>query len=309
MEIGFIGFGLIANAVAIGLLTSTQPPSRIVLSPRNAERAAALRERFPLQVVVAASNQEVLDLSCWVFIAVRPPQAKSTMSELRFKGSHKICSLMAGITVGDLSEMLRCVPLSNISCAIPLPPVADHQGVTLIHPRNKVAEEMFECLGTSVGVDDSASFLKLQTISGMMGCHYKFLQTCHKWLVDNGVDSIAGSKYVGALMHCVSMDGLKVQGVGFQGLIDEQVKGGFNEQGIEELDEAGVWNEIYATLISLNARWEGRAQKSELRPVHHCKQSRVGDICTWKPAFLCGVATGVAISIGGGLIFQRFRSK
>lgn len=104
---------------------------------------------------------------------------------------------------------------------------------------------------------------------GMMGFYYAFLRTCHGWLVEQGVESEPASRYVGALMHCVALDGERAAGSGFQHLISEQSKGGYNEQGIAELEAAGVFEEIKATLTSLNARWEGRAVRSELRPVTH----------------------------------------
>jgi pyrroline-5-carboxylate reductase len=45
-----------------------------VLSPRGAEKAAALAAEFPLMVSIAADNQGVLDKCDVVFLGVLPKQ-------------------------------------------------------------------------------------------------------------------------------------------------------------------------------------------------------------------------------------------
>jgi len=46
--IGFLGTGRIASAVVEGLMRAAGPAAvPVVVSPRNAERAAALADRFP----------------------------------------------------------------------------------------------------------------------------------------------------------------------------------------------------------------------------------------------------------------------
>ncbi len=149
---------------------------------------------------------------------------------------------------------------------------------------------LFDLLGTTVAVDDEITMKKMQTITGMMGAYYAFLKTCHEWLIESGVGREDSSRYTGALMHCVAIDGKNVGGSGFDGLIGEQSKGGYNEQGIRELTEAGVWDEVRNTLTSLNARWEGRAMGSELRP--H-RQST----CNWNyRSALAGAAFGFGLA-------------
>ena len=69
---GFIGVGTINAAVVQGLCTCDTPPKAVVLSPRNAEKAAALAASFPDRVRVAESNQAVLDAADWVFVATPP---------------------------------------------------------------------------------------------------------------------------------------------------------------------------------------------------------------------------------------------
>ena len=67
---GFVGVGTINSAVVKGLCTCDTPPKAVVLSPRNAEKAAALKAAFPDRVTIADSNQAVLDAADWVFLVI-----------------------------------------------------------------------------------------------------------------------------------------------------------------------------------------------------------------------------------------------
>lgn len=71
MRLGFVGTGAITSAIVTGLNAAGIDGDTILVSPRNAETAAALAAKFP-NVTVAASNQAVLDGSNVVIIAVRP---------------------------------------------------------------------------------------------------------------------------------------------------------------------------------------------------------------------------------------------
>ena len=49
MTLGFIGTGSIAAAVVKGLCRADPAPDAVLVSPRNAEKAAALAAEFPLR--------------------------------------------------------------------------------------------------------------------------------------------------------------------------------------------------------------------------------------------------------------------
>jgi pyrroline-5-carboxylate reductase len=74
MKLGFVGAGAITTAIVTGLNASGGGADTILVSPRNANVAAALAGRFS-NVTVAADNQAVLDGSDVVMIAVRPQVA------------------------------------------------------------------------------------------------------------------------------------------------------------------------------------------------------------------------------------------
>ena len=60
----------------------------------------------------------------------------------------------------------------------------------------------------------------------------------------------------------------------FDDLIGEQTKGGYNEQAIRLLDEAGAFDAIKRTLTAVNDRWEGRTPCEQQS--FHCYDGRGG---------------------------------
>jgi pyrroline-5-carboxylate reductase len=88
MKLGFVGTGAITSAIVTGLNASDAGRDSILVSPRNAEVAAALTAKFP-NVAVAESNQAVLDGSDVVILAIRPQVTVEVLSDLKFRPDHQ----------------------------------------------------------------------------------------------------------------------------------------------------------------------------------------------------------------------------
>jgi pyrroline-5-carboxylate reductase len=79
MEYGVLGVGAIGAAIVTGLCEDVDDAPRMLLSPRNAEIAAGLAQRFAT-VDVAADNQAVVDGSPVVIVCVRPQVAQTVLA-------------------------------------------------------------------------------------------------------------------------------------------------------------------------------------------------------------------------------------
>ena len=121
MTYGIIGVGALGAAIVTGLCEGVKDAPRIVLSPRNARRAADLASRFPT-VRVAESNQAVIDGASVVLLCIRPQEARSVLPGLRFSSERAIVSMMAGVSIEELQAL--GAPARNVARAIPLPAVA-----------------------------------------------------------------------------------------------------------------------------------------------------------------------------------------
>ena len=117
MKIGIIGTGTIASAVVHGL---SGQGHQITVSERSAAKAADLAARF--DEVTIADNQSVLERSEVVFVGLMAEQAVEILGSLTFGPQHRVVSLMAGASLGDLSHMVE--PGVAEAVMIPFPGIA-----------------------------------------------------------------------------------------------------------------------------------------------------------------------------------------
>ncbi|MDN6380165.1 MAG: NAD(P)-binding domain-containing protein, partial [Brevibacterium aurantiacum] len=124
--IGIIGVGEISSAIVQGACSSDDHPD-FFLSPRNVQRSAQLARDFD-RVEVCTSNQDVVDRSEHIILAVLPEQTEAVLSELSISADRTIVSAIAGISTDTLASLLPKSP--SIVRVIPLPPVRERRGVT-----------------------------------------------------------------------------------------------------------------------------------------------------------------------------------
>ncbi|MCP9976863.1 NAD(P)-binding domain-containing protein [Actinomadura madurae] len=95
-RIGIIGVGEIGRAIVTGLYDGDDEPPEMFLSPRRAGTVAELSERFE-RVRVCADNQDVVDRSEVVIIAVRGQDRHEALTGLRVEGDKLVVSVMAAL--------------------------------------------------------------------------------------------------------------------------------------------------------------------------------------------------------------------
>ncbi|MEV4108352.1 NAD(P)-binding domain-containing protein [Nonomuraea sp. NPDC049695] len=206
-RIGIIGVGEIGRAIVMGLCDGDDPSPPVFLSPRGARTAAELSERYE-GVRVCADNQEVVDRSEVVIIAVRRPDRHEALAGLRVDGDKVVVNVMAGVGNDDLRRTLATdAPLVR---AIPLPAVRERRSVTVTYPSHPVVDALFEHLGGSQPVADEAAFTVFSALTGTLTTHYRYLATLTSWAIGHGIASGEADRYVRSLF----------QGIG-RGLGDE----------------------------------------------------------------------------------------
>jgi pyrroline-5-carboxylate reductase len=226
---GFIGIGTMSSAIVRGLCTLAEAPSSIILSPRNATKAATLLQAHPSIVSVAASNQDVLDRSNVVFIGVLPKQCEEVLRALKFTPHHTVVSLVSTSPLSLLVDACAPVPPSSIIRAIPLPPVAIHRGATVITPPHPLLHSLFRSLGHVVAVDSEAQLKQLLPVTCLMGQFYEQQLCTQRWLQAQGVDPATAAGWTGAVFHSMSYDSSRAQADTLAALVHEQTPGGLNE--------------------------------------------------------------------------------
>lgn len=259
MTYGIIGVGSLAAAIVTGLCERAPDAPSIVLSPRNANRAADLAARFPT-VRVAQSNQDVIDGSSVLILCLRPQDAGSALPNLRFSKQQAIISVMAGISMEALHELVA--PAQNIARAIPLPSVAAREGATPIYPSTEAAKALFDRLGSSIEVPNAVAFEATSASTATIAAHFAYLNTICQWLITQGVSDTAARRHLAATFAGLASN-LRGQEPDFRALArDHATPGGINEQFLGLLEQAHVFD---AVDVGLNRVLDRLASRSSAR--------------------------------------------
>ncbi|PAN00828.1 pyrroline-5-carboxylate reductase [Streptomyces sp. Alain-F2R5] len=199
-SIGIIGVGEIGRAIVEGLRNRGGASPEVFLSPRGARAAAGLSERFE-GVHVCADNQEVLDRSEVVIIAVRREDHHEALAGLEMDDDKTVVSLMAGVATDDLRRTLATG--APIVRAIPLPAVRERRSVTVTCPSHPVVDSLFEQLGGALPVADEGAFDVFSALTGTLTAHYAYLATLTSWATGHGITPDAADRYVRGLFQNV----------------------------------------------------------------------------------------------------------
>jgi pyrroline-5-carboxylate reductase len=255
LSIGFIGTGHISKSVVTGLCTSMMPPERVVVSPRNAETAAALAARHPT-VSVANNNQGVADQTDWVVLAVRPQIAREVLSALKFRADQKVISLIAPIADDWIGDAVR--PGKLVARAMPLPPVETHLGPIAYFPANAEVEALLGLIGTPMAVADKRAMLVFWSLTALMASYYGFMANAADWARAKGVSASAANAYASAMLHALGAVAAKSGAKSPADLAKAaQTPGGLNEQVLGELTRGGWFDQVNSALDGILRRLEG----------------------------------------------------
>jgi len=257
MNVGFIGVGTITEAVVTGLCEAEVPGVSILLSPRSVDRSRRLSERYAA-VQVAADNQQVLDRSELVFLAVRPQDAADVLGALRFRRDLKVVSFIATMSSGEIERQVG--PAAFLGRVAPVPPVARRSGPIAMCPPNRELAGFLDPLGTVIEVSDEAQLDAFFSVSALMAPYFELLESVSAWLRAQGVDPVEADAYTGALFRGIAQKSTQPKGEGFADLVEEHAtRAGINEQLRRELIAAGLYDRIQAGLDLIQSRMQGRA--------------------------------------------------
>ncbi len=252
MNLGFIGAGKITSSVVTGICRSKIKFKKIILSPRNRKISKKLKKQFK-KVYIAKNNQEVVNSSNWIFLAITPTVAQKIIKNLKFKSSHTIISFISTMTLPKLKKAIKTK--AKILRAIPLPPISLRKGPVPIFPPNKKVKNFFNKLGTTVEIRNEKLSKNFWSTSGMMAPFYELLSTMSNWLVKRGVKRDKAQKYITSLFVALSEDAVVNSKKDLKYLVKEsQTPRGLNEQGVKELRKAGFYRAIEKTLNSILKR-------------------------------------------------------
>ena len=252
MILGFLGTGRIASSVIEGVFKSKLKIKKIYISPRNKRIAKKLSKRFK-KVIISKNNQQLIDKSNWVFLAVTPKVGGKILKKLNFRKNQKIVSFISTIDLAQLKKVIG--QKVKIVRAIPLPPISIRKGPVPICPPDKQVKSFFNQLGTTVEIKNEKSSINFRATSGMMAPFYELLKVLSDWLVKKGIKRNEAQKYITSLFVALSEDSVLNSKKHLKYLVSEsQTPGGLNEQGVKELRRSGFYKSLEKSLNSILTR-------------------------------------------------------
>ena len=246
MKLGFIGTGKISSSVITGICNSSIKYNKIFVSSRNSANAKKLKLKFK-RIYIEKDNQDIIDKSNWVFLAVTPKVGEKIIKELNFKSNQTIISFISSITIPNLKKMIKVK--AQIVRAIPLPPISLKKGPVPICPPNKKVKNFFNKIGSTLEIKNEKLSINFWSTSGMMAAYYEILRTMSEWLVTKGIKRNDAQKYITSLFLALSEDAVVNSKKNLKSLIKEsQTPKGLNEQGLKEMSKKRVYKNIIKTL-------------------------------------------------------------
>ena len=251
MKIGFIGTGKITSSIIYGIFKSKLKNLKISISPRNRSIANKLIKKFR-SVEIRKDNQEVIDRSDIIFLAVTPNVGLKILDKLRFTSSKKIISFISTINLANLKKLTKN---KNITRAIPLPPIEIKKGPIVVCPPNKTAKSFFNHLGKVIEVRNEKVCNKFWSTSSLMAPFYELLKTSTDWLVRKGVEKSKATNYITELFLGLSQDAVNKKSSGLKKLVAEsQTPRGLNEQALRELQKGKFYSKLNVALNNIHRK-------------------------------------------------------
>ena len=252
MIIGFLGTGHITYSIILGIFKSNLKIKKIYISPRNKTIAKKLSKRFK-KVIIAKDNQQIINKSSWVFLAITPQVGKKILGKLNFKQNQKVVSFISTINLAQLKKYIG--KKNKIVRAIPLPPISNKLGPIPICPPDKKVKGFFSKLGTVIEINNEKLSKNFWVISSMMAPYYELLKVLSDWLVQRGIKRNVAQKYITSLFAALSEDSFINSKKHLKYLVkSSQTPRGLNEHAIKYLKKVGFYRHFSKSLNSILKR-------------------------------------------------------
>jgi pyrroline-5-carboxylate reductase len=213
MDVALLGVGHLGEAVLSGLIDSGLPPAQIWATAQPPERAAALSDRYGVEV--GTDNPSAVAEADVVLVAVPPVAVGPLLSAIgpALHPDATVVSLAAGVPLAKLAERLpkgitAVRAMTNIAARArqAATALAAAEGTDLTE-----IEDLFDRIGVTVIADES--LMDLITAVGGSGPAflYYLADAMTTAAVDGGMDAVAARVLVdqmllGACLHLQSSD-------------------------------------------------------------------------------------------------------
>ena len=253
--IGFIGAGGIAEALAKGFCGAESFSGKIYMYDPNPEKTNVMKKLYPEKIVIAESNQELIDAAEVIFPAVLPDVLRQIAPALKFKKENRVVHIAAGIKLSEVEPWFK--PAQSIVRAVPLPFAARRFGPVVFYGNDAKTRELLELVGFIVETDTEKELEVLAAITGMMVSFHALAGETVKWGVSRGVGFHSALKYVTSMNEALSILMRHDCGGDIEAFLAENITPhGTNELGLKIMKNADAYRPWLEALDQIGKRYD-----------------------------------------------------
>lgn len=256
LNVGFLGFGNMAQAMAKGLLrTGLLPPERLHACARDWEKLSG--NCAAMGIHPCKDAREAADRSDLLILAVKPHQAASVLESIQDRLAGKILlSVAVGLGYEDLEELLP-PGISHIS-TLPNTPIAIGEGILICESVHSLSQEEFTLirdLFSRTGLVQVVEPAQLGIAGTLSGCGPAFASLFLEALADgavlHGLPRQTAYRLAGQMLAGTGK--LLLEEGGHPGAMKDAVcsPGGTTITGIAALEKAGFRGSVIAAIDAI----------------------------------------------------------
>ena len=250
--VGILGVGRLAEFLVAGLkrvpASADESPLRVLLSPRNADRAEALSERYGL--VIAGDNAELVAASDVVLLATRPEQAADAVAGLPWRDGQSLISLCAGL---PRARLAAAAP-AEITRAMPLSAAMIGASPTSFYPDREAARAVLAHFGPVIALASEAEFETATAAIAVYGWVHALIGEVSDWAADAGLEAATARDIVARTFGAAAGMVVAQPEESFPDLLAElATPGGITALGLTRLREAesfADWQQACAAVLA-----------------------------------------------------------
>jgi len=236
-SVGFIGTGHLASYVIRGLRNAGDNRT-INVSPRNAATAEALK--LSANCNVSESNQQLIDRSDVVILALRPDRVEEVLKSCDFHDGQLVISCVAGIGCETLQAW---VPNAKAVRAMPVSSVEFGEGATPVYPANEFTRDLFGQMSTPVELETERAFEIAFTSACANGWFYRLYAQLEQWLVNEDIDPKAARCLMLNAAKSSAINGLKQEDQSLTEILEGiATEGTFTKRGLDIMEQTDAFN-------------------------------------------------------------------
>ena len=249
INVGILGVGHLTYHMVPGLLAGDTDLT-VRLSPRNAERALELSQRFDLEI--ATDNEQLVENSDVILIGVRQFHALDVVRDLPWRAGQTVISCCAGLA---LEEIAPLVGETDLVRAMPTVGAEFRESPTCIFPDSPPATRVLANCGAVIPLACEHHFNAATVTVCYSSMLFGLLARMQEWNEAAGLDAETARTLVSELSKSTAVMARERKDVSLDDIVEElATPGSFTLKGLDVLQA----NDAFRPWIEMSNKMLGQ---------------------------------------------------